>query len=458
MKKNLVILGGGISGLSLLWYLKRSNHKDYDVTLIEKSDHLGGWFKSIERDGFIFDVGPHYLFGMEALEVLKIVKDLNLEDEIILGNLKANVSRVYKNGKLHVVPKTNKELLKSPLTKGLYWGVIHDLFTKYEPKNDESIHEFISRRFSTTLADHFSEIYMASIVSGDMKKLSAKSYLPRLINLEKEYGSVVKGLLKKKTPSNQPASEFDKILKTPVFNFKKGIETFTKALASRLKNDILHANVKSLTVENEEKMHVVLENGQTIKADHVFSTLPTFALAEILPQNNSLITQGLNDIYYKSMVTLSIGYNTKVLDKEGYGYVIPYSAKNPIVGVLFDSSVFPDMNSHADQIRLTVMVGEDYLKKTLKETTDEELKEIALNEVKNTLNISVQPDFIEIHRLYRGIPRFYVGHTEKVDNLMQELKNTYPNMTFLGSGLYGAAITKCIAMSKNAVSNYIKNL
>jgi oxygen-dependent protoporphyrinogen oxidase len=454
--KDVVILGGGISGLSLAWYLKKQHGPKINITLLEKEEHMGGWFATLEKDGFVFDVGPHYLFTMESKDVFNLIEELSLDDQVILSNLKSNVSRLYKQGEIYKIPKTFKEMLFSPLTNGLIAGLVHEWFAPKGDNHDESIYDFIRRRFSLTLADGFGEAYIAGIVSGDIKKLSMKAYLPRILLLEKEYGSVVKGLLNKKVPpSIEKNPKLEEIQKHAAINFKKGLAVLTDAMADALKDQIIHKKVTKLRLSDKQNISIELEDGTKIEPEHVFSTIPSFALAEILPNEYSSLKEELRSFYYKSMAVVSVGFKSNVLYQDGYGYVIPFSEHKPVIGVLWDSSVFPDMNQHPQETRFTVMIGDDHLPKSFDEMTEEEFKAIALNEIKKTLAIKEDPDFIHVTLIKKGIPRFLVGHQEKVSSIVDQLKELAPKMTLIGSGFYGAAISKCLINAKKAALDFV---
>lgn len=456
MTKKLVILGGGISGLTLAWYLKKYHGDNIHLTLLEKSDRLGGWFRSIEKEGFIFDTGPHYIFTTEGQDIFDIISDLNLDKDMILSNLKSNVSRIYRKGKLLEIPRTFKDMLFSPLTKGLIPGIIHDWFTPRQTISDESIYDFMRRRFSKTLAEGFGESYVAGIISGDIKKLSMKAYLSRIMQLEKDYGSVVKGLLFKKQPRfiNDKLGE---IRKHAALNFHKGLSVLTNSLAAALMPHIIQTSAKKLLFERNS-IRVGLEDGSILDADHVFSTVPSFSLAELLPEEQETTKQILNSFYYKSMAIVSLGYKEELLEKEGYGYVIPFSEHKPVIGVLWDSSVFPQMNSHKKETRLTIMIGEENLPKDFNEMSEDDFRVLALNEVKDRLNITQAPDMIHVSLVKKGIPKFFVGHEEKVNEVIQDLKRMSSKLTVIGSGFYGAAISRCITNAKKTASEFKPNL
>lgn len=455
MKKHLVILGGGISGLSLAWYLQKTHGNQFKITLLEKSPHLGGWFSSIEKEGFTFDTGPHYIFTTEGEEIFHLIDALNLNQEMILSKRESNVSRICKNDKIYVIPKTFKKMLFSPLAKGLIYGVIHDWLTppRAQDDEDESVYDFIKRRFSRTLANGFSEAYLAGIISGDIKKLSMKSYLSRILLLEKKYGSVVKGLMQAKSAPQPQNEKFIEIRKHAALNFKKGISTLTDALGSALAEHIVKKEVTTLKFD-KERIKVELEDGETLYADHLFSTLPCFSLANILAEEHHAIKNTLNGFCYKSMAIVSIGYRAKHLDQEGYGYIIPYSEQKPIIGVLWDSSVFPQMSQSEEETRFTVMIGEDHLPTPFEQMTEEDFKTLALKEIEQHMHIKASPDVIHVTLVKKAVPKFFVGHDEKVLEVVGKLQDIAPQLTVLGSGFYGAAISRCILNAKKAATEF----
>ena len=66
--KKIIVVGGGISGLSVAWKL---SEKGYDVNVIESDKSIGGLAKSIKIENYYFDIGPHSFFT-EDKEILLI--------------------------------------------------------------------------------------------------------------------------------------------------------------------------------------------------------------------------------------------------------------------------------------------------------------------------------------------------------------------------------------------------
>ena len=172
-KKRALILGAGISGLSLAWYLEK-NQPELEVVLVEKSDRVGGWLKTENIKGFHFELGPRTFKASRCPDLLHLVKELGLEREIIWSDDAAKKRYIWSNGTLNALPSNPLEFLFSPLTKGVLRALIHELFAPTY-SGDESVKDFISRRFSPTVAENLFEPLMLGIYAGDIHSLSAEA-------------------------------------------------------------------------------------------------------------------------------------------------------------------------------------------------------------------------------------------------------------------------------------------
>lgn len=348
-----LIVGGGITGLSAAWFLLKQNPKA-KITLLEKENRLGGWIRTSNEGGFLFEKGPRTFPYSRNPHLLELVRDLKLE---IISSEPAAAKRFI----LH------KGHLRTPgsFMPMLIPYLIRELFIRPSKADDESIYDFAARRFSPKIAETFFDPLTLGIYSGDIRKLSIRACFPALYKWEREKGSVVRGLF------SGPKSKAKGL-----FTVKNGMETLIQELQKQLPIDI----VLNCPVEKISE-HEVTANGKTWQADRVISALP--------PQYAN-----------RSIWVVNLAYDGDVLSKKGYGYLVPTQENESLLGVIFDSAIFPQQN-RASETRLTAMLRPE----------EKEPFQAALNALERHLGIKAKPVHTSTFLAKNAIPQFEVGCT-----------------------------------------------
>jgi protoporphyrinogen/coproporphyrinogen III oxidase len=424
--KQIVILGAGISGLSLAWFLKRKFGHEIDLTVVEKNSRPGGLIKTLHKENFLFELGCRsWRLQGSGQETLKLIDELDLQDQVISCDVSAYRRFLYLDQKLQPLPSSLFSFLSSPLRKGVLKACFKDLMTPKGTSDDESIFDFIARRFGAEMAQRFIDPLVKGIYAGDIRQLSMKSCFPSIYRWEQERGSVLKGAFFQKKPDIQKQPEN----KGKLFSFKKGMQTLTDALASKLEEHLLFSSAVKKIHILESRAELILENNTLLHADHLYATIPSYELATLIPTVPVIPTT--------SITVVSLGYRKNVLKQSGFGYLIPSSEQEKILGVVWDSSVFPQQNQHPEETRLTVMLH-----------AEQGGLEIALDAISRHLGIEDKPDVWHVYCARQAIPQYLVGH----DLLLKTLNNSLPpHVTVLGSSFYGVSVNDCIKNAKKFV-------
>jgi len=452
MKKNIIVLGAGISGLSLSWFLKRKYGNRIDIKIIEKSSRVGGWIQTQKMDGFLFEQGPRSCRTRgNGLETLKLIEELHLEDEVIAADPSASKRYLYRDHRLVPLPSGFISLFFSPFFKEIARAAWHDWNTPKGSGEDESIYNFISRRFSPEIAEDFIDPLTTGIYAGDIRNLSILSCFPDLFNWEQTHGGIVRAILSNNKKEEQTLSPFiQSIKKHSIFTLKNGMETLPIELAKQIQADvILNSEVISLNMD-KNKMEINLANNSSCEADFIFSTLPASALSKLLMKPSPFATDILQSIPHASIAVVNLGYKENVLDKSGFGYLIPSKEKEEVLGVVWDSCVFPQQQGQKHTC-LTVMLGG--MHNTEIETFDKQtLLQKALDVLAKQMNIKTPPAAAAVKLACSAIPQFLVGHQRKLNALNREISHQLPFVTVHGNYL-GVSVNDCIANSKTISQN-----
>jgi protoporphyrinogen/coproporphyrinogen III oxidase len=452
--KRVIILGAGISGLALAWYLKQFHDNAIDITILEKNDRVGGWIRSIDKEGFLFEQGPRSCrpkgVGIYSLE---LIESLGMEQEVIVPDEAARMRYVCLDQKLHPLPSSLFSLAKSPFLKMILRGAWKDLTTSASSSQDETIHSFFARRFGEDVAEILADPLTLGIYAGSSKQLSIQSCFPDLLRKERENGGIIRSLLKRRKSTPKPLSSFVRtITKYPLYSLKEGMESLPRKLFEQL-HSIVRLNTTVQNIEkNNHQIRVNLSNGEHIEADLVVSTLSASSLVPILQLADPGLSELLSTIGHSSVAVVNLGFWGKVFDNKGFGYLIPSSQKEKILGVVWDSCVFPQQNKGMDQTRLTVMIGGmDHAEEL--DQGDSQLLQKSLSALNLHLSMKRLPDVVEVFRARKAIPQYQVNHSLLVQQIIERKKVVFQNLHFIGTSFHGVSVNECIAQARQCALN-----
>lgn len=501
-RKKFIILGGGISGLSLAWYLKKRFGDGCTLTLIEKSERVGGWIKSYNKEGCVFERGPRsFRSGKPVVTMLKLIQAMELQDQIIPCDRDASVKYIYMNKHLWALPSNIYGFFLSPVMRravNALWkeqiggagpGSVEtffrktfgDAFTDFmltgrlvrrimeliqreqlqrpSEAKDETIASFFLRRLGSEVTFTFVDAWVTGIFAGDINKLSIKSCFPQIYKAEKEYGSLMNAF--GGAPAAPEPEEADKQEKDPfilrmrhrgVFSFRQGLEQLPLALEKKLGVEILkNCEVTGLGFD-PHGVDVFLKDNKPLRGDHLFSAIPSKALAPLTKPWCGEAAQLLNQIPNASLAVVTVVYKKKVLKEKGLGYLIPRGEEEKILGCFWNSSVFPQQFP-SETTSLSVMIGDVHLKE-FHYLTEDDFKKIALEALSRHLDIHDSPDIIECQLCLEAIPQYILGHSKRLARINALIREFMPHLTILGASYYGVGISDCISQSKRIAKRF----
>lgn len=416
MKKRVIIIGGGISGLAAGWFLNKRFGDTLDLTILEKSPRAGGWIRTIQQEGFLFEQGPRGFrpFG-KGEETLSLVRDLGLEQELIAANPKAKKRYLCLNGRLEAAS------LKLLLKKGLLKAIWRDWQAPASSLEDETIAAFCLRRFPPSLLETFVDPLVKGIFGGDVYQLSCRSCFPSLWELEKKHGSVFRGLLtsRKKKKSALPS----------LYSFIEGMETLPRALAKALSTHI-HFSTSVLSIEERgSRLRLHLSEGGMIDADLILAAIPAPTLARLYPHITS-------PCHFASLTTVNCGWHGDLLPRHGYGFLVPSKEKEALLGMTWDSDIFQEQNQGVQTRICLMMRGASF--------------EYALQCIQRFLGIHQQPDALLVGEAIEAIPQYTLGHYKRIELLKESLP---PSLLLLGNSYEGVSVNDCIAHARHLVES-----
>lgn len=460
------ILGGGIAGLSAAHYLVQ-RFPGEKITLFESSNRTGGWIKSnILPNNILFEEGPRTIRprGKAAQNTLDLINELNLFPKLLSINTSHPATRnrmIFAKGKLHILPSSLIDVLHtiSPFQKPLFLYLARDIYTKPQlaKNNDESIYNFVERRFGKDIAEYAISPLICGICAGDAKEISVKLIMESLFEKEQKYGSITRGMLTDfLNPKNEKVKT--KFMHTSknwsVYSFENGLETLPKTLSDSIKAKGIDVTFNKKCTEiqfNGNTAILYFEDGNntiTQVFNHVISSVPAFCLAQLINKQHPLLANYLNQIPFVTVAVVNLHFDKKLNIENAFGLLVPPSENLPILGITFDSCIFPCENNTI----LTVMMGGKWFNQYFGENPKESvLIKTALENTNNILNLRDVPNNIKLNVLKDCIPQYIVGHSETIKNIENYIEMHNLPISVCGSSYYGIGINDVILSAKSAV-------
>ncbi|XP_011505476.1 PREDICTED: protoporphyrinogen oxidase [Ceratosolen solmsi marchali] len=469
------ILGGGISGLSAAYYCLE-NSKIGSVALYESSKHLGGWIKSITTpSGVIFEKGPRTIrLGNKAAQnTLMLIEKLNLNSKIIpiKWNHPAYSNRlIYANETLHVLPNnvTNLFKIQEPFNRRLISIAWNEVRVPKEINEDESIYSFTERRLGKDVADFLISPLISGICAGNAKEISVKFLMKNGFEYEQKYGSITKGIvlnLMRHLLSNfKTNSHKEKELTTDLINrakvekwFAWGLHGGLEQLPIALKNNLnsnsnikIYKNTPCEQLTFKPGVAELLTNGKVEKYCKVISSISAKSLAPLLEKQHPQLAQEIKTIPFVTVAVVNLRYSENILPLEAFGLLVPPNENLPILGIVFDSSIFKKDSSTV----LTVMMGGVWFDKYFGDNpTNEHFLSTAVNQTKSILNMKKDPVEYDVTVLKDCIPQYVVGHYQKVQRIQNYISAHKIPLALCGSSFDGIGLNDVILSAKKAVSH-----
>ncbi|KAM7363350.1 protoporphyrinogen oxidase [Cochliomyia hominivorax] len=472
----VIVLGGGISGLSAGYYLLKKFGQP--SAIFEASNRVGGWIRTEKHKdkGFIFEAGPRTIRpkGMPGANTLEMVEELKLPIQGIKSSHAAAKNRmIYAKGELCMLPNSLGGALKTipPFSQPLMMAIWNDLKAgaKKIKYGDESIYDFVHRRFGSEIADYAISPMICGICAGDAKEISVRFLMNDLFETEQKYGGVVKGILMKSISKNNTQSKglFSdkepnlykeaKKEKWSMYSVEEGLETFPKRMMEYLKAHNVEINLSAECKEiifSGNRAHLNIKN-QEIETKHVICSIPSYKLAQCLKNQHPGLAGQLLAIPYVNVAVVNLQYDTNDLLKQpAFGFLVPPLERRPILGVIFDSCCF-DMH---DNTVLTVMMGGKWFEEYFGENpTQKDLLDTALNELQRIMGIHEKPKTTRVHILKKCIPQYNVGHNQRVEDIRHYIQRYKLPLSLCGSAYDGVGINDVILSARSSVDKLVLN-
>ena len=442
--QEVIILGGGISGLSAAWFL---HQKGIPFRLIEKKSETGGAIHSKKIQGSIMDFGPNSLRDRTG-KVRKMAEDLGISNDLIQISEAFKTRYIVRHNKLQSLSPSISSLISTNiLSVKAKLRLLKEPFIKRGTSEDESIGDFLERRIGREAVEYLLDPVFSGIYAGDVSQMSKKSILPKLSGFEQNYGSIAWGAIRSKKEKKE--------IKPMVLSFREGIQQLTDGITRHISDRVVHEEVTSLG-KSEKGYKVVTEEDEYFSRN-IISCIPAYSLGRILEGFEPDLSAELVNIDYAPMLSTQVIFDKSDvnLTKQGFGFLVPRKENIRLLGAIWKSSIFPELSS-PDHIQFALMTGGAHDREILTQSKEEVEQEVVA-QFCNLMGFKAEPLLVRSHLWQKAIPQFTLGYEQKKEKLNQ-FEQENPGLYFCGNYRWGVSVPDCIQAAESLVEELSNRL
>ncbi len=455
-----VVIGGGIAGLTAAYRLHtiaESCDKKLELTLLEASDRFGGVIKTEAHDGLVIERGPESLVT-EKPWGLELCRELGLEDEIIPTTREHAGSFVAHGNRLHPLPEGFHLMAPSRfwpfattrlLTIGGKLRMAADIVIPRRDSNgDESLGAFVRRRLGREALERVAQPMVGGIYSADPDRLSLRATMPRFLDMEHKYGSVIRGMLAARRARDSAASargpRYDLFV-----SLTNGLEDIPRELARRLPKETLHTGCRVSIVHREANTWRIECGEHSYVADALCIATPSYVAATMLRTVTPELADELDAIEHSSSATVNLVYRREDVPAalSGFGFVVPAIERRTVMACTFSSFKYRG-RSPEDKILLRAFVGGALAPENFS-LDDQAMASAVQHDLSQLSGLSAAPIETVISRYPRSMPQYHVGHLDRMDRIDAQLSGL-PGLSLAGNAYRGTGLPDCIRSGNSA--------
>lgn len=443
----IAVAGGGISGLSAAFTLLELGH---DIVVIEAAERFGGPIHTLREQGYIIDAGPDSFLSSKP-GGLQLVNRLGLADQLINTRSDGGGTYILHDGTLAplpegltlLVPTQFRAIAETPLlsVRGKARLLADYVIPARRDEADESVAAFVTRRVGCEAFEQLAEPLLSGIYAGDAQKLSLHATFPRLRDVERQHGGVIRGALaQRRAASGTPRQSQH----TPFVSLAGGLGTLIDGLVATLERVELRGGVRLSAVEpHGAGYRLALADGSTLAVDGLVLATPANVSAELLAGIDNALAEELRGIPYVSSATVSMAFREADVAGRavGRGFVVPRVEGRRITAVTWSSNKFAG-RAPENSALLRCFVGRAGAEQDAF-LADDQLIELARGELASIMEITADPLWARVFRWPNAMPQYHVGHLERLARIDAQVAQ-HPRLALTGAAYRGVGIPDCI--------------
>lgn len=422
----IVVIGAGLTGLSTAFHLHRQGR---DVVILEKADRVGGQIHTYHENGFTFESGPNT--GVVSFpEVAELFQMLEGSCQLEIARESSKRRLIWKGDRFHELPSSPVSAITTPLFRlSDKFRILGEPWRKKGTDPDEPVGALAARRLGKSFYEYAVDPFVSGVYAGDPMKLTTRYALPKLYNLEANYGSFIRGAIAK---AKEPKTDRDRLATKKVFSAVGGLQRLVEALSKDLRI-ITGANNLKVMPTADGQWSCTYNGTEEIVCRKVVTTVGAYALPALLPFIPEAQMQKMSNLFYAPIIQVILGVkNARGLDFPAFGGLVPSKEQKRVLGILFPSSCFEQRCPDGGALYSYFIGGArhtDYLQKS-----DDEIREITLEAFHSMLKYpaDMQPDLLRIFRHEHAIPQYWSDSGERFATI-ETLQQQYPGLILAGN-------------------------
>ena len=457
---SFAIIGGGISGLSAVWYLKKLRPEAL-VTIFESGEQTGGVLQTVREGDFLIEQAAD-MFVARPSFALELCRELGIEDELLTTKPVEERAFIGLGDEIHpvpqglsmMVPTLEQPILETKLLTdaGKQRFLSEDKIAPANNVDDESLKSFAVRRFGVEAYEKIIQPMVSGIYTADPEKLSMRATMKRFVDMEREHGSLIAATALSTEDRAARGARYD-LFRAPTGGISQLIKSLTDALTQFPNTTIsLNSSVSSIT-QSDERWTIEVD-GPKQSFDGLIVATGAEAASRMLAKVDTQLSGALGEIETASSAIVAIGINQNQLKKpfDGFGIIYPHIDNGQVIAISFSSNKFAG-RCDDDQLLIRTFIG-GAMQSELVDLDDEALFEIALAQLDKSVGLDGQPIFKRVFRWRNCMPQYHLGHVERVKQI-EVLASAYANFALAGNSYHGVGIPACVESGKNAAEKVL---
>jgi protoporphyrinogen/coproporphyrinogen III oxidase len=455
----VVIIGGGISGLATAYYLAKGG---VPAAIVESRPRLGGVIQTETVEGCTIEAGPDSFLSAKPA-AFELLRELGLSGEIIGSNDHLRKTYVRRNGRLVALPDglmmmVPTKILPLVTTRLIGWGTKIrmglELLRAPQPRaGDESVAEFIEEHYGAEAVDYLAEPLLSGVYGGNPRELSVASVLPRFVELASRYGSLTRGVLAERAKAARAQQHGHR--PPPLFRtLKGGLGQMVDALAGAIADRTEVRQGRAETVERAGGGFRVRIGGDWMDAGRLVLACEAHAASALLDGVDSRLAELLGTVPYSSSMTVALGFDASDFDSPpaGFGFLVPKKERRRLVACTWVGTKFPHRVPEGRIVARCFLGGMD--DPGVLAEPDENITAIVASELRDIAGVTARPQFARISRWPRAMAQYTVGHPRRLAE-MEARAAAIPGLYLAGNAYEGIGIPDCIRLGRRAAEKIL---
>lgn len=478
----VAIIGGGIAGMAAALELEKARDTGVDVeyTLFEARERLGGSLASQVVNGVVLERGPDS-FLSEKPAGAELCRELGLADQLTPSNDANRKTYIVVNNRLVPLPDGLMFLIPTKLVPTALSGLFSpatkirmalELLHPPRPSgHDESVAALVKRHFGQEAVDRLADPLLSGIYGGDATQLSARTVLPKLVEMESQYGSLTRGMLaahrmlRAKMAAARSAADSGAGAPGPggtkppaprsIFTtLKGGLQQLVDALEARLNPKWVRKSTKVSALDRVGDGWRVRSSAGDETYEAVIVASPAWAAGGLLAAADAMLGDELSGIPYSSSITVNLVFDEAQLGRlpDGFGFLVPTVEGRAMLACTFVHRKFLGRTPTGKAVLRAFLGGAR--NEVLLDQSDEVLVATVRRELSEILGARVVGPHIpaeatQVSRWRRAMAQYAVGHQERMKRVKERLAEL-PGLRLAGNAYEGIGIPDCIRTGRNA--------